>query len=149
LWDVFRCNDIGQDVLKAARQRWGRGRLRGAPGHPTRTRARPAPLPPPPLSGPGGGDGCCPSPPAPRPPRARPAPAPRPPRARPAPAPRPPRSRPAPPPAWAESESPAEAVAARRVKFQRVGSNSGSAAGEIRSPRRLKQLLQVTLQLSV
>jgi hypothetical protein len=46
-------------------------------------------------------------------------------------------------------ESPAEAVAARRVKFQRVWSNSGSAAGEIRSPRRLKQLLQVTLQLSV
>ena len=137
MWDVFRCNDIGQDVLKR------RGSAGGAGGCGARQATPPVPAPAPlpsplPPQRPGRRGRLLPLP-------ARPAPAPHPPRARPAPAPLPPRT----PPAWAESESPAEAVAARRVKFQRVGSNSGSAAGEIRSPRRLKQLLQVTLQLSV
>ena len=139
LWDVLRCNDIGQDVLKASRQRWGRGRPRGAPGHPIRTRASRA-APPPNLPSPpsaaaaarAAGTAAAP----PRPPRA-PAGVGREssgggggasgeiPAGTAAAPPRPPRARPAPPPEWAES--PAEAAAARRVKFQRrFGTNNSN-----------------------
>jgi hypothetical protein len=125
LWDVFRCNDIGQDVLKAVRQRWGLGRLRGAPGHPTRTRSRPAPLPPPPsplsgCGGPGCGDGWCPSPPAPRPPRVRL-----------------PHARPAPALLLPRAPPPRRGPRVQRRRWRRVGRNS-SASGQIAAARLVK-----------